>query len=63
MIAVVEDTDLPRQLKDKVYETLEDRGGATVEDADGADERLLVISSGQMSAAIGHGGRTVKRYE
>ncbi|WP_306055221.1 DNA-directed RNA polymerase subunit A'' [Natronococcus wangiae] len=33
-IAVVEDTDLPRRLKDKVYETLEGRGGATVEDAD-----------------------------
>ncbi|QRV16688.1 DNA-directed RNA polymerase subunit A'' [Haloterrigena salifodinae] len=34
MIAVVEDTDLPRRLKDKVYETLEDRGDATVQDAD-----------------------------
>ncbi|SIS09394.1 DNA-directed RNA polymerase subunit A'' [Natronorubrum thiooxidans] len=34
MIAVVEDTDLPRRLKDNVYETLEDRGDATVEDAD-----------------------------
>ena len=34
MIAVVEDTDLPRRLKDKVYETLEKRGDATVEDAD-----------------------------
>ncbi|MFU8867340.1 DNA-directed RNA polymerase subunit A'' [Natronococcus sp.] len=33
-IAVVEDTDLPRRLKDKVYETLEGRGDATVEDAD-----------------------------
>ncbi|QCC58612.1 DNA-directed RNA polymerase subunit A'' [Natrinema thermotolerans] len=33
-IAVVEDTDLPRRLKDEVYETLEDRGDATVEDAD-----------------------------
>ncbi|OLZ42189.1 DNA-directed RNA polymerase subunit A'' [Natrinema saccharevitans] len=33
-IAVVEDTDLPRRLKDNVYETLEDRGDATVEDAD-----------------------------
>ena len=34
MIAVVEDTDLPRRLKDNVYETLEKRGDATVEDAD-----------------------------
>ncbi|ADD05722.1 DNA-directed RNA polymerase subunit A'' [Natrialba magadii ATCC 43099] len=34
MIAVVEDADLPRRLKDNVYETLEDRGDATVEDAD-----------------------------
>ncbi|ELZ06863.1 DNA-directed RNA polymerase subunit A'' [Natrialba aegyptia] len=34
MIAVVEDADLPRRLKDEVYETLEDRGDATVEDAD-----------------------------
>ncbi|ELY89872.1 DNA-directed RNA polymerase subunit A'' [Natrialba taiwanensis] len=33
-IAVVEDADLPRRLKDEVYETLEDRGDATVEDAD-----------------------------
>ncbi|MFA9415925.1 DNA-directed RNA polymerase subunit A'' [Natrinema sp. HArc-T2] len=33
-IAVVEDTDLPRRLKDEVYETLEAREGATVEDAD-----------------------------
>ncbi|WP_247003759.1 DNA-directed RNA polymerase subunit A'' [Halosolutus gelatinilyticus] len=33
VIAVVEDTDLPRRLKDDVYETIEDRGGATVEDA------------------------------
>ncbi len=33
-IAVVEDTHLPRRLKDEVYETLEDRGDATVEDAD-----------------------------
>ncbi|TYL39906.1 DNA-directed RNA polymerase subunit A'' [Natronococcus pandeyae] len=33
-IAVVEDTDLPRRLKDEVYETLEGRGDATVEDAD-----------------------------
>ncbi|WP_436346657.1 DNA-directed RNA polymerase subunit A'' [Natronorubrum sp. FCH18a] len=33
-IAVVEDTNLPRRLKDEVYETLEDRGDATVEDAD-----------------------------
>ncbi|WP_226005072.1 DNA-directed RNA polymerase subunit A'' [Natrinema salinisoli] len=33
-IAVVEDTDLPRRLKDEVYETLEGREGATVEDAD-----------------------------
>ncbi|ADB59255.1 DNA-directed RNA polymerase, subunit A'' [Haloterrigena turkmenica DSM 5511] len=34
MIAVVEDTDLPRRLKDKVYATLEDRGDATVQNAD-----------------------------
>ncbi|WP_440766825.1 DNA-directed RNA polymerase subunit A'' [Natronorubrum sp. DTA7] len=34
IIAVVEDTNLPRRLKDEVYETLEDRGDATVEDAD-----------------------------
>ncbi|ELY56678.1 DNA-directed RNA polymerase subunit A'' [Natronolimnohabitans innermongolicus] len=33
-IAVVEDTDLPRRLKDNVYETLEGRDGVTVEDAD-----------------------------
>jgi DNA-directed RNA polymerase subunit A" len=33
-IAVVEDTDLPRRLKDEVYETLEGREGATVEEAD-----------------------------
>ncbi|QCS44020.1 DNA-directed RNA polymerase subunit A'' [Natrinema versiforme] len=33
-IAVVEDTDLPRRLKDEVYETLEARDGATVEEAD-----------------------------
>ncbi|ELY59351.1 DNA-directed RNA polymerase subunit A'' [Natronococcus amylolyticus DSM 10524] len=33
-VAVVEDTDLPRRLKDKVYATLENRSGATVEDAD-----------------------------
>jgi DNA-directed RNA polymerase subunit A" len=33
-IAVVEDTDLPRRLKDEVYETLGNRGDATVEDAD-----------------------------
>ncbi|QSX00948.1 DNA-directed RNA polymerase subunit A'' [Haloterrigena alkaliphila] len=33
-IAVVEDTDLPRRLKDEVYETLEGRADATVEDAD-----------------------------
>ncbi|ELY84698.1 DNA-directed RNA polymerase subunit A'' [Natrinema altunense] len=33
-IAVVEDTDLPRRLKDEVYETLEAREGATVEEAD-----------------------------
>ncbi|ELY64926.1 DNA-directed RNA polymerase subunit A'' [Natrinema versiforme] len=32
-IAVVEDTDLPRRLKDEVYETLEAREGATVEEA------------------------------
>ncbi|NGM68416.1 DNA-directed RNA polymerase subunit A'' [Natronolimnobius sp. AArcel1] len=34
MIAVVEDTDLPRRLKDNVYAELESRDGATVEDAD-----------------------------
>ncbi|OVE83790.1 DNA-directed RNA polymerase subunit A'' [Natronolimnobius baerhuensis] len=34
MIAVVEDTDLPRRLKDNVYEELEGRADATVEDAD-----------------------------
>ncbi|QLG50114.1 DNA-directed RNA polymerase subunit A'' [Natrinema halophilum] len=33
-IAVVEDTDLPRRLKNEVYETLEARDGATVADAD-----------------------------
>jgi DNA-directed RNA polymerase subunit A" len=33
-IAVVEDADLPRRLKDEVYATLEGRGNATVEDAD-----------------------------
>ncbi|WP_222920288.1 DNA-directed RNA polymerase subunit A'' [Natrinema sp. SYSU A 869] len=33
-IAVVEDTDLPRRLKDEVYETLEAREGATTEEAD-----------------------------
>ncbi|MDG5757794.1 DNA-directed RNA polymerase subunit A'' [Natronococcus sp. A-GB1] len=33
-VAVVEDTDLPRRLKDKVYVTLENRSDATVEDAD-----------------------------
>ncbi|WP_137288044.1 DNA-directed RNA polymerase subunit A'' [Natronorubrum halophilum] len=34
MVAVVEDTNLPRRLKDNVYEALEERGDATVEDAD-----------------------------
>ncbi|MFC6765337.1 DNA-directed RNA polymerase subunit A'' [Natrinema soli] len=33
-VAVVEDTDLPRRLKDEVYDTLESREGATVEEAD-----------------------------
>jgi len=33
-VAVVEDTDLPRRLKNEVYETLEAREDATVEDAD-----------------------------
>ncbi|EMA41650.1 DNA-directed RNA polymerase subunit A'' [Halobiforma nitratireducens] len=33
-IAVVEDTDLPRRLKNEVYEELETRPDATVEDAD-----------------------------
>ncbi|MWV41496.1 DNA-directed RNA polymerase subunit A'' [Natrialba sp. INN-245] len=33
-IAVVEDTNLPRRLKDDVYAELEGREGATVEDAD-----------------------------
>jgi len=32
--AVVEDTDLPRRLKTRVYETIEDRAGVTVEQAD-----------------------------
>ncbi|WP_135667277.1 DNA-directed RNA polymerase subunit A'' [Halorhabdus rudnickae] len=32
--AVVEDTDLPRRLKTRVYETIEDRDGVTVEQAD-----------------------------
>ncbi|WP_227375537.1 DNA-directed RNA polymerase subunit A'' [Haladaptatus halobius] len=34
MEAVVEDTDLPRRLKDEVYETIESRDGITVEQAD-----------------------------
>ncbi|AEH36364.1 DNA-directed RNA polymerase subunit A'' [Halopiger xanaduensis] len=34
VIVVVEDTDLPRRLKDNVYEELEGRTDATVEDAD-----------------------------
>ncbi|WP_458185334.1 DNA-directed RNA polymerase subunit A'' [Haladaptatus sp. NG-WS-4] len=32
--AVVEDTELPRRLKDEVYETIESRDGVTVEQAD-----------------------------
>ncbi|GAA0670204.1 DNA-directed RNA polymerase subunit A'' [Natronoarchaeum mannanilyticum] len=32
--AVVEDTELTRRLKDEVYETIEARGGVTVEEAD-----------------------------
>ena len=32
--AVVEDTQLPRRLKNRVYETIEDRAGVTVEQAD-----------------------------
>jgi DNA-directed RNA polymerase subunit A" len=32
--AVVEDTDLPRRLKDRVYETVDDRGPVSVEQAD-----------------------------
>ena len=32
--AVVEDTDLPRRLKDRVYSTIEDREGVTVAQAD-----------------------------
>ncbi|WP_254863968.1 DNA-directed RNA polymerase subunit A'' [Halovivax gelatinilyticus] len=32
--ALVEDTDLPRRLKDRVYETIEDNGDVTVEQAD-----------------------------
>ena len=32
--AVVEDTELPRRLKDEVYSTIEDRDGVTVEQAD-----------------------------
>ena len=31
---VVEDTELPRRLKDQVYETIEDREGVTTEEAD-----------------------------
>ncbi|WP_254765857.1 DNA-directed RNA polymerase subunit A'' [Salinilacihabitans rarus] len=34
VIAVVEDTDLPRRLKDRVYETIEARDGVTTEQAD-----------------------------
>ncbi|WP_458207079.1 DNA-directed RNA polymerase subunit A'' [Haladaptatus sp. NG-SE-30] len=34
MEAVVEDTELPRRLKDEVYETIESRDGVTVEQAD-----------------------------
>ncbi|QFU81894.1 DNA-directed RNA polymerase subunit A'' [Natronorubrum aibiense] len=34
MIAVVEDTDLPRRLKDNVYETLEGRDDVTIDDTD-----------------------------
>ncbi|GAB6862111.1 DNA-directed RNA polymerase subunit A'' [Haloplanus litoreus] len=32
--AVVEDTELPRRLKDRIYETVEDRGPITTEQAD-----------------------------
>jgi len=32
--AVVEDTELPRRLKTRVYDTIEERGGVTVEQAD-----------------------------
>ncbi len=32
--AIVEDTELPRRLKDEVYRTIEDRGGVTAEEAD-----------------------------
>ncbi|WP_435067739.1 DNA-directed RNA polymerase subunit A'' [Haloplanus sp. C73] len=32
--AVVEDTDLPRRLKDRIYETVEERGPITTEQAD-----------------------------
>ncbi|MFO7833352.1 MAG: DNA-directed RNA polymerase subunit A'', partial [Halohasta sp.] len=32
--AIVEDTDLPRRLKDRVYDTIEDREGVTTEQAD-----------------------------
>jgi DNA-directed RNA polymerase subunit A" len=32
--AIVEDSDLPRRLKDRIYETVEDRGGVTLEQAD-----------------------------
>ena len=32
--AVVEDTDLPRRLKDRVYEVIDERGGVTTEQAD-----------------------------
>jgi DNA-directed RNA polymerase subunit A" len=34
MEAVVEDTELPRRLKDQVYSTIEERDGVTVEQAD-----------------------------
>ncbi|ESS09243.1 MAG: DNA-directed RNA polymerase, beta' subunit/160 kD subunit, partial [uncultured archaeon A07HN63] len=32
--ALVEDTELPRRLKKRVYETIEDREGVTAEEAD-----------------------------
>ena len=32
--ALVEDTDLPRRLKDDVYETVEERDGLTLEEVD-----------------------------
>ena len=38
--AVVEDSELPRRLKDRIYETVEDREGVTVEQADEITEAV-----------------------